>query len=97
MGRGLAAPSWRLSLLCLQEERATFDIHGYGDTLASSCRRLGEWRSFASLVAGEPPFEVCRYMLATLQLVSVWGAESREVCGAHLPLPFSFHPSPPTG
>lgn len=77
VGRGLAAPSWRLSLLCLQEERATFDIHGYGDTLASSCRRLGEWRSFASLVAGEPPFEVCRYMLATLQLVSVWGAESR--------------------
>ncbi|XP_049669945.1 condensin-2 complex subunit H2 isoform X1 [Accipiter gentilis] len=57
-------------LLQEQEERATFDIHGYGDTLASSCRRLGEWRSFASLVAGEPPFEVCRYMLATLQLAN---------------------------
>ncbi|NXW22878.1 CNDH2 protein, partial [Circaetus pectoralis] len=56
--------------LCPQEERAAFDIHGYGDMLASSCRRLGEWRSFASLVAGEPPFEVCRYMLATLQLAN---------------------------
>lgn len=95
MGRGPAAPSQRLSPLHPQEERATFDIHGYGDTLVSSCRRLGEWRSFASLVAGKPPFEVCRYMLATLQLVSVWGTESRGVCGAHPLLPFSFRPSPP--
>lgn len=38
--------------------------------LAGGCGGLGEWRSFASLVAGQPPFEVCRYMLATLQLVS---------------------------
>lgn len=53
-----------------QEERAAFDIHGYGVALAGSCGGLGEWRSFASLVAGQPPFEVCRYMLATLQLVS---------------------------
>ncbi|XP_040979691.1 condensin-2 complex subunit H2 isoform X3 [Aquila chrysaetos chrysaetos] len=57
-------------LLQEQEERATFDIHGYGDALVSSCGCLGEWRSFASLVAGEPPFEVCRYMLATLQLAN---------------------------
>ncbi|KAM9635226.1 condensin-2 complex subunit H2 isoform 2-T2 [Morphnus guianensis] len=57
-------------LLQEQEERAAFDIHGYGEALASSCGRLGEWRSFASLVAGEPPFEVCRYMLATLQLAN---------------------------
>ncbi|NXF55602.1 CNDH2 protein, partial [Oceanites oceanicus] len=47
---------------------ATFDIHGYGTALAGRCGGLGEWRSFASLVAGQPPFEVCRYMLASLQL-----------------------------
>ncbi|NWQ89995.1 CNDH2 protein, partial [Burhinus bistriatus] len=57
----------------LQEQARTpssFDIHGYGDALASRCGDLGEWRTFASLVAGQPPFEVCRYMLASLQLVS---------------------------
>ncbi|NWU73617.1 CNDH2 protein, partial [Pterocles burchelli] len=53
-----------------REERATFDIHGYGAALAGRCGKLGRWCSFASLVAGLPPFEVCRYMLASLQLVS---------------------------
>ncbi|XP_074757763.1 condensin-2 complex subunit H2 isoform X3 [Athene noctua] len=60
-------------LLQEQEERAIFDIHGYGDVLAGSCGALGQWRSFASLVAGKPPFEVCRYMLAALQLVRAVG------------------------
>lgn len=55
----------------LQEERTAFDIHSYGDRLAARFGSLGEWQSFASLVAGQPPFEVCRYMLASLQLVSV--------------------------
>lgn len=54
-----------------QEERTAFDIHSYGDRLAARFGSLGEWQSFASLVAGQPPFEVCRYMLASLQLVSV--------------------------
>ncbi|NXW59358.1 CNDH2 protein, partial [Eurystomus gularis] len=39
---------------------AAFDVRGYGDALAGGCRGLGEWHSFASLVAGQPPFEVCR-------------------------------------
>ncbi|XP_075780460.1 condensin-2 complex subunit H2 [Pelodiscus sinensis] len=58
-----------------QEERAAFDIHSYGDQLAGSCGRLGEWRSFASLVAGKPAFEVCRYMLASLQLANDYTVE----------------------
>ncbi|KAH1164673.1 hypothetical protein KIL84_008119 [Mauremys mutica] len=49
-----------------QEERAAFDIHSYGDQLVASCGRLGEWHSFASLVAGKPAFEVCRSMKVTL-------------------------------
>lgn len=60
----------------MQEERAAFDIHSYGDQLAASCGRVGEWHSFASLVAGKPAFEVCRSMLASLQLVSVWARRS---------------------
>lgn len=58
-----------------QEERAAFDIHSYGDQLAGSCGRLGEWHSFASLVAGKPAFEVCRYMLASLQLANDYTVE----------------------
>ncbi|XP_068257776.1 condensin-2 complex subunit H2 [Nyctibius grandis] len=57
-------------LLQQQEERAPFDIRGYGAALAGGCGELGRWRSFASLVAGQPPFEVCRYMLASLQLAN---------------------------
>ncbi|XP_035190876.1 condensin-2 complex subunit H2 isoform X2 [Oxyura jamaicensis] len=58
-----------------QEERAAFDIHSYGDRLAARFGRLGEWRSFGSLVAGMPAFEVCRYMLASLQLANDYTVE----------------------
>ncbi|XP_075581268.1 LOW QUALITY PROTEIN: condensin-2 complex subunit H2 [Pelecanus crispus] len=68
-------------LLQEQEERAAFDIHGYGDALAGSCGRLGEWRSFASLVAGQSPFEVCRYMLASLQLANDYVVELAQAPG----------------
>ncbi|NWU54607.1 CNDH2 protein, partial [Dromas ardeola] len=63
------------------EERATFDIHGYGDTLASRCGELGQWRTFASLVEGQPPFEVCRYMLASLQLANDYVVELAQEPG----------------
>lgn len=80
----------------LQEERTAFDIHSYGDRLAARFGSLGEWQSFASLVAGLPPFEVCRYMLASLQLVSVggssWGGGQEEgergpCCSPPVPTP----------
>ncbi|XP_042746985.1 condensin-2 complex subunit H2 isoform X2 [Lagopus leucura] len=58
-----------------QEERTAFDIHSYGDRLAARFGSLGEWQSFASLVAGLPPFEVCRYMLASLQLANDYTVE----------------------
>uniref|UniRef100_A0A8D2LVS7 Condensin-2 complex subunit H2 n=1 Tax=Varanus komodoensis TaxID=61221 RepID=A0A8D2LVS7_VARKO len=53
-----------------QEARTAFDIHSYGDRLGSLLGRVGEWRSFASLMAGRPAFEVCRSMLACLQLAN---------------------------
>ncbi|NXK89271.1 CNDH2 protein, partial [Formicarius rufipectus] len=55
---------------CPQEARAPFDVRGYGQSLVGGCGGLGQWRSFASLVAGQPPFEVCRYLLASLQLAN---------------------------
>ncbi|KAM6303012.1 condensin-2 complex subunit H2 isoform 2-T4 [Podargus strigoides] len=57
-------------LLQEQEDHAPFDIHAYEVKLVKRCGRLGEWHSFASLVADVPPFEVCRYMLASLQLAN---------------------------
>ncbi|NXL52140.1 CNDH2 protein, partial [Podilymbus podiceps] len=63
------------------EERAAFDIHGYGQALAGRCGGLGQWRSFASLVAGQPPAEVCRYMLASLQLANDYVVELAQEPG----------------
>ncbi|XP_067173748.1 condensin-2 complex subunit H2 [Apteryx mantelli] len=68
-------------LLQEQEERAAFDIHRYGDQLASCFGGVGEWRSFASLVAGKPDFEVCRYMLASLQLANDYSVEISQQPG----------------
>ena len=47
-----------------------FDIHTYGDQVVSRFSQLNQWCPFAELVAGQPAFEVCRSMLASLQLVS---------------------------
>ncbi|XP_060632323.2 condensin-2 complex subunit H2 [Anolis sagrei] len=64
-----------------QEARAAFDIHSYGDRLVSRLGRVGEWQSFARLVAGEPAFEVCRYMLASLQLANDYTVEVSQKPG----------------
>ncbi|XP_032094204.1 condensin-2 complex subunit H2 isoform X2 [Thamnophis elegans] len=58
-----------------QEARTAFDIHKYGDQLVSRFSRVGEWHSFASLMAGQPAFEVCRAMLASLQLANDYTVE----------------------
>ncbi|CAJ0930854.1 unnamed protein product, partial [Ranitomeya imitator] len=58
-----------------QEDRGAFDIHDYGDRLVSQFSRVGEWRSFASLMANRQPYEVCRYMLASLQLANDYTVE----------------------
>ncbi|NXI35156.1 CNDH2 protein, partial [Galbula dea] len=68
-------------LLQEQEERPPFDIRDYGTTLMEGCKPLGQWHSFARLVAGQPPFEVCRYMLATLQLANDYVVELAQAPG----------------
>ncbi|XP_041326220.1 condensin-2 complex subunit H2 isoform X1 [Pyrgilauda ruficollis] len=57
-------------LLQEQESRVAFDVRAYGQQLTERCAELGQWHSLASLVAGQPPFEVCRYLLASLQLAN---------------------------
>lgn len=54
----------------LQEERPAFDIHDYSDRVVAALGSLGHRSSFASIVAGLDNFEACKYLLASLQLVS---------------------------
>ncbi|XP_059537253.1 condensin-2 complex subunit H2 isoform X2 [Myotis daubentonii] len=57
-------------LLQEQEQHVPFDIHLYGDQMVSRFSQLNQWCPFAKLVAGQPAFEVCRAMLASLQLAN---------------------------
>uniref|UniRef100_A0A452USA7 Condensin-2 complex subunit H2 n=1 Tax=Ursus maritimus TaxID=29073 RepID=A0A452USA7_URSMA len=57
-------------LLQEQEQHVPFDIHTYGDQIVSRFSQLNQWCPFAELVAGQPAFEVCRSMLASLQLAN---------------------------
>ncbi|KAE8616945.1 hypothetical protein XENTR_v10008931 [Xenopus tropicalis] len=66
-----------------QEERGAFDIHDYGDRLTAQFSKVGEWRSFASLMADKEPYEVCRYMLASLQLANDYTVEVSQKPGLH--------------
>lgn len=69
-----------------------FDIHTYGDQVVSRFSQLNQWCPFAELVAGQPAFEVCRSMLASLQLVSGLGS----LGGTRSPLLLTPHPYRPT-
>ncbi|XP_033018979.1 condensin-2 complex subunit H2 [Lacerta agilis] len=64
-----------------QESHEALDIHSYGDMLVSKLGTVGEWHSFASLVAGQPPFEVCRCLLASLQLANDYTVEISQEPG----------------
>ncbi|XP_055963007.1 condensin-2 complex subunit H2 [Sorex fumeus] len=68
-------------LLQEQEERVPFDIYTYQDQVISSFSQLNQWCPFAQLVAGQPAFEVCRSMLASLQLANDHTVEIRQQPG----------------
>ncbi|KAL6037388.1 hypothetical protein STEG23_003576 [Scotinomys teguina] len=68
-------------LLQEQEQHVPFDIHTYGDQLVSQFPQLNEWCPFAKLVAGQPAFEVCRSMLASLQLANDYTVEITQQPG----------------
>lgn len=68
-------------LLLEQEQHVPFDIHTYGDQVVSRFPQLNEWCPFAELVAGQPAFEVCRSMLASLQLANDYTVEISQQPG----------------
>ncbi|XP_073940876.1 condensin-2 complex subunit H2 isoform X2 [Castor canadensis] len=68
-------------LLQEQEQHVPFDIHTYGDQVVSQFPQLNEWCPFAELVAGQPAFEVCRSMLASLQLANDYTVEITQQPG----------------
>ncbi|XP_004845362.1 condensin-2 complex subunit H2 isoform X2 [Heterocephalus glaber] len=68
-------------LLQEQEQHEPFDIHTYGDQVVSRFPQLNEWCPFAELVAGQPAFEVCRSMLASLQLANDYTVEISQQPG----------------
>ncbi|XP_061060332.1 condensin-2 complex subunit H2 isoform X1 [Eubalaena glacialis] len=68
-------------LLQEQEQHVPFDIHAYGDQVVSRFSQLNQWCPFAELVAGQPAFEVCRSMLASLQLANDYTVEITQQPG----------------
>ncbi|KAM5289185.1 condensin-2 complex subunit H2 isoform 2-T2 [Ctenodactylus gundi] len=68
-------------LLQEQEQHVPFDIHTYGDQVVSRFPQLNEWCPFAEIVAGQPAFEVCRSMLASLQLANDYTVEISQQPG----------------
>lgn len=68
-------------LLQEQEQHVPFDIHTYGDQVVSQFPKLNQWCRFAELVAGQPAFEVCRAMLASLQLANDYTVEITQQPG----------------
>uniref|UniRef100_A0A672UNK2 Condensin-2 complex subunit H2 n=1 Tax=Strigops habroptila TaxID=2489341 RepID=A0A672UNK2_STRHB len=68
-------------LLQEQEGSPALDVRGYGEALARGCGALGHWCSFARLVAGQPPAEVSRYLLAALQLANDYVVELAQEPG----------------
>ncbi|XP_066561067.1 condensin-2 complex subunit H2 isoform X1 [Amia ocellicauda] len=67
--------------LTAQEERLAFDIHDYGNKIIDAFSCVSERRTFASIVRGKEEFEVCRYMLASLQLANDYTVEIHKNAG----------------
>ncbi|XP_059367223.1 condensin-2 complex subunit H2 [Carassius carassius] len=61
--------------LAAQETHPVFDIHEYGDRIVQSLCSVGVKKSFAFVVKGKENTEVCRYMLAALQLANDYTVE----------------------
>ncbi|KAJ8261677.1 hypothetical protein GJAV_G00157050 [Gymnothorax javanicus] len=61
--------------LAAQEEKPAFDIHDYGNKIMDAFSDVMERQTFASIVRGKDNHEVCRYMLASLQLANDYTVE----------------------
>uniref|UniRef100_A0A8B9G0U8 Condensin-2 complex subunit H2 n=1 Tax=Amazona collaria TaxID=241587 RepID=A0A8B9G0U8_9PSIT len=68
-------------LLQEQESRQALDVRGYGQALVQGCGTIGHWASFVRLMAGQPPAEVSRYLMAALQLANDYVVELAQEPG----------------
>jgi len=57
-----------------EELHGAFDIHEYGSSVIKDLVR-GEWKFFKDIMKDKPEFEICRYLLSTLQLANVYNVE----------------------
>ncbi|CAL1568258.1 unnamed protein product [Knipowitschia caucasica] len=67
--------------LALQEERLVFNIHDYSDRIINTFENVGQHKSFFSIVSGLDNFEVCKYLLSSLQLANDYTVEIDSVAG----------------
>ncbi|XP_033845353.1 condensin-2 complex subunit H2 [Periophthalmus magnuspinnatus] len=67
--------------LALQEERLAFDIHDYSNRIVNAFDNVGQRRPFSSIVSGLDNFEVCKYLLASLQLANDYTVEIDSLTG----------------
>ncbi|PNJ85344.1 NCAPH2 isoform 10, partial [Pongo abelii] len=66
----------------VQETELSQRIKDWEDTVQPLLQeQLNEWCPFAELVAGQPAFEVCRSMLASLQLANDYTVEITQQPG----------------
>lgn len=63
------------SELARQEDRPPFDIHDYGERVVAALSGVGQRRSFSTIVSGLDNYEVCKFLLASLQLANDYTVE----------------------
>uniref|UniRef100_A0A3B3CLP2 Condensin-2 complex subunit H2 n=2 Tax=Oryzias melastigma TaxID=30732 RepID=A0A3B3CLP2_ORYME len=67
--------------LLLQEQRPPFSIHEYGDRITAALSSVGRRRMFSSIVQGQDTMEVCKFLLASLQLANDYTVEVQSSAG----------------
>ncbi|RVE56836.1 hypothetical protein OJAV_G00225100 [Oryzias javanicus] len=67
--------------LLLQEQRPPFSIHEYGDRITTALSGVGRRRMFSSIVRGQDSVEVCKFLLASLQLANDYTVEIQNSAG----------------
>ncbi|XP_041833871.1 condensin-2 complex subunit H2 [Melanotaenia boesemani] len=67
--------------LLQQEERPAFNIHNYSERIVGALNAVGHCRTFASIVHGLDEMEVCKYLLASLQLANDYTVDINSAAG----------------
>ncbi|XP_028307428.1 condensin-2 complex subunit H2 isoform X2 [Gouania willdenowi] len=68
-------------VLTMKEQRTVFDIHDYSERIVLALGKVGHQRPFSSIVHGLDNYEVCKYLLASLQLANDYTVEVDQAPG----------------